>query len=46
MGRAVALAEEASRRGWIVFKRVGEVIEVLFPRLITPQEMEWIREQS
>jgi hypothetical protein len=40
------LAAEACRRGWIVFKRVGEVIEVLFPNLIQAQEMEWIREQN
>lgn len=45
-GRAVTLAEDASRRGWIVCKRVGDVIEVLFPNLITEQEMEWVREQS
>ena len=38
------LAAEASRRGWIVLKRVGDVIEVLFPNLIQAQEMEWIRE--
>ena len=44
--RAMELAEEASRRGWIVFKRVGDVMEVLFPNLITAQEMEWVREQS
>lgn len=44
--RAIDLAEEASRRGWIVFKRVGRVIEVLFPSLLTEQEREWIREQS
>lgn len=42
----VELAETASRKGWIVFKRVGNVIEVLFPSLLTQQEMEWIREQS
>jgi hypothetical protein len=40
------LAAEACRRGWIVFKRVGEVIEVLFPNLILAQEMEWMREQN
>ena len=40
----IELAEEASRRGWIVFKRVGNVMEVLFPNLLTIQEMEWIRE--
>lgn len=40
------LAEVASRKGWIVFKRVGRVIEVLFPNLLTEQEMEWIREQN
>lgn len=44
--RALELAEEASRRGWIVLKRVGDVIEVLFPNLLNTQEMEWIREQS
>jgi hypothetical protein len=43
---AIGLAEEASRRGWIVFKRIGKTIEVLFPSLLTQQEMEWIREQS
>lgn len=42
----VQLAEEASRRGWIVMKRVGKVIEVLFPQLLTKQEMEWIGEQN
>ncbi|KKL06818.1 hypothetical protein LCGC14_2592210, partial [marine sediment metagenome] len=27
-------------------KRVGTVIEVLFPNLLTDQEMEWIREPN
>jgi hypothetical protein len=40
------LAAEACRRGWIVFKRVGEVIEVVFPNLILAQELEWMREQN
>jgi hypothetical protein len=44
--QAIELAEEASRRGWIVFKRVGKTIEVLFPNLLTQQEKEWLREQS
>jgi len=44
--KAVECAETASRKGWIVFKRVSNVIEVLFPSLLTRQEMEWIREQS
>lgn len=44
--KAMELAQEASRKGWIVFKRVGSVIEVQFPNLLTPEEMEWIREQS
>jgi hypothetical protein len=43
---SVELAETASRRGWIVFKRVSNVIEVLFPSLLTQQEMEWIHEQN
>lgn len=42
--KAMGLAEEASRKGWIVFKRVGEVMEVLFPNLILPAELEWLRE--
>ena len=44
--RAKELAGDASRRGWIVFKRIGDVIEVLFPNLLNAQEMEWIREQN
>lgn len=44
--RAIELAEDASRRGWITLKRVGQVIEVVFPNLINAQEMEWLREQN
>ena len=44
--KAIELAEEASCKGWIVFKRVGDVIEVLFPKLITQEEREWLYEQS
>ena len=44
--KMIELAEDASRRGWISLKRVGQVVEVLFPNLITAQEMEWIREQN
>lgn len=44
--KAVELAEEASRKGWIVFNRIGGVIEVGFPSLINQQELEWIREQN
>lgn len=45
-GKTIELAEDASRRGWISLKRVGQVVEVLFPNLITAQEMEWLREQN
>lgn len=44
--RSIELAEQASRKGWMVFNRIGGVIEVGFPNLINPQEMEWIREQN
>ena len=44
--QAIELAESASRRGWIVFKRIGNVIEVQFPNLLSQQEQEWVREQS
>lgn len=43
---ALELAEAASRKGWIVLKRIGNVIEVLFPSLLTQQEIGWIHEQS
>ena len=44
--RAIELAGKASRKGWIVFKHVGNVIEVLFPNLISQEEVEWLREQN
>ena len=44
--RLIELATEASQKGWIVFKRLGEVIEVLFPNVLSEKEMEWIREQN
>jgi len=37
------LAREASHRGWIVFKQVGDIIEVVFPALINEQELVWLR---
>lgn len=43
---AIELANQAALKGWIVFKRLGNVIEVLFPNLLTSQEMEWLREQD
>lgn len=43
---AIDLAEKASQRGWVTFKRVGDIIEVLFPRLLNEKELEWVREQS
>lgn len=44
--KTIELAEEASRKGWITFKRVGNVIEVLFPSQINQEEMGWLREQN
>jgi len=44
--KTVELAEEASRKGWIVFKRVSDVVEVGFPNLIGPEEKERLREQN
>jgi len=44
--QAIELAEEASRKGWVVFKRVGNIIEVLFPSLIKQEEMGWLCEQG
>lgn len=44
--KTVELAEEASRKGWIVFKRVSDVAEAGFPNLIGPEEKERLREQN
>lgn len=38
-------AEVASQRGWIVMKRLGNVIEVLLPQLITDEERRLLSEQ-
>ncbi|NLE95581.1 MAG: hypothetical protein GX600_07880 [Dehalococcoidia bacterium] len=42
--RAVELAESAARRGWLAFKHIGDVKDVSFPGLLTPEEVEWSRE--
>ena len=42
--RCMELAEQASRRGWIVCNRIGTVVEVLFPQLLTAEEQEATRE--
>jgi hypothetical protein len=42
--KMIELAQDASRKGWITFKRVGTVIEVLFPNLLKNEEMELTRE--
>jgi len=44
--KAMELAEEASRRGWIVFKRIGNVIDVQFPSILTTEERSWILDQN
>jgi hypothetical protein len=42
----IDLAEEAARKSWIEFKRVADVMEVAFPRLMRPEEEVVIREQA
>lgn len=39
---AIALSEQASRRGWIVVRRIGDVIDVSFQNLLTTEEREWL----
>lgn len=45
-GKIIELAEEASRKGWIDLKRVGEIIEIGFPKLISQHELELLHEQD
>lgn len=44
--RAIELAEESSRKGWIVFKRIADVIEIGFPNFVNRKEMERVSEQN
>ena len=44
--QAMDLTAEASSRGWLVFKRAGEVVEVLFPNLMSASELEALSEQN
>lgn len=44
--QAMALAEDAGRKGWITFKRIGEVMEASFPRLLDANDTRLIHEQS
>lgn len=42
--RAVDLAEVAARHGWLAFKHIGNVMDVSFSEVLTPQEVERSRE--
>lgn len=44
--RMAELAEEASRKGWINCKRIGLVIEIVFPNLITQKELDQLYEKN
>lgn len=44
--QALTLAEDASRRGWIVLMRIGKVIEFQFPALLTAEDQDRLREQN
>ena len=43
---AIAMAEAASRRGLMRFNRVGDVMEVAFPEIISGPDLERIHEQN
>lgn len=42
----VELSDEASRKGWMIQKRIGDIIEIQFSNLITEKELEMSREQN
>lgn len=44
--QAMELAEDASRHGWIIMKRIGNIVEVQFPKILTAQERGWISDQD
>jgi len=41
----IVLLEEAAGRGMLIFKRIGNVVEVNFPELLTRQDLEVLHEQ-
>jgi hypothetical protein len=43
---ALELANNAARKGFIVLKRISNVIEVLFPNLLTDEEVDLTHEQN
>ena len=43
---AITFAENASRKGWMTMNRIGKVVEVRFPRLLTSKEMELLSGQN
>jgi hypothetical protein len=43
---AIELAKTATQRGWMDIKHIGSVVEVAFPRILTNEELEKIREQN
>lgn len=45
-GGIIEMAADASRRGWLVLKRIHNVVEVSFPNLLNAEEAEWTREQD
>ncbi|MFV1965252.1 MAG: hypothetical protein ACC628_07485 [Pirellulaceae bacterium] len=46
MDQLASLAADASARGWIAYRQSEQVIEVRFPELLTPDELEARREQA
>jgi hypothetical protein len=46
IGEAMEMADTSARNGWIIFKRLGDVVEVLFPAILTQTEMELACEQG
>ena len=44
IGERYDLADMAARRAWLVMRRIGDVVEVSFPALITEVNRGWFRE--
>lgn len=46
VAEAMDLAQDASRFGWITFRRVAQVIDISFPNFLNLRELELLREQN
>lgn len=46
VGQVQSCLSDASGRGWLDYRGIGSVVEIRFPKLLTPKEQRWLDEQT